>query len=162
MLTRIGVGLLIALALDPLTNAIRRGSAFAAESPSRSSPSACSDWSALAGRRARAAAVEEAGKFSDQLRETIDELEELPLVGGYLRDNEIAEKAQEWVRDLPEQFTDERVADDPGRPVSGVVSVAIVVVVAIVVLIDGENMLARTRRLLTPARNGRRRTTSAG
>ena len=45
MLTRIGVGLVIALALDPLTNACRsRALAPAAASPSDSSPWACSVW----------------------------------------------------------------------------------------------------------------------
>jgi predicted PurR-regulated permease PerM len=152
MLTRIGVGLLIALALDPLTNAIRRRlgvrRGVAVGVVAIGVLGLATFLVAVLGPRA----VDEAGKFSADLPETIDELEELPLVGGYLRDNEIAEKAQEWVRELPEQFTDERVAELAGTLVSGVVSVAIVVVVALAVLIDGENMRARTRRLLTPAR----------
>jgi putative heme transporter len=152
MLTRIGVGLILALALDPLTNAIRRrfgirrGIAVAIVAIGVLGLAAL--LLAVLGPRA----VDEAGKFSADLPETIDELEQLPLIGGYLRDNEIAEKAQEWVRELPEQFTDERVAELAGALVSGVVSVAIVVVVALAVLIDGENMLARMRRLLTPPR----------
>ena len=152
MLTRIGIGLVIALALNPLTNAvrswlgIRRGLAVGIVAIFVLGLAAL--LVAVLGPRA----AEEAGKFSEQLPETINELEELPLVGGYLRDNEIAEKAQEWVRELPEQFTDERVAATAGTLVSGVASVAIVVVVAIAVLIDGENLLARTRRLLTPSR----------
>ncbi len=56
------------------------------------------------------------------------------------------------MRDLPEQFTDERVAEVAGTLVSGVASVAIVVMVAIAVLIDGESLLSRMRRLLTPPR----------
>ncbi len=152
MLTRIGVGLLIALALDPLTNAvhrrlgIRRGLAVGIVALGVFGLAALL-IAVLAPR-----AVSEASKFSEQLPETINELEQLPLVGGYLRDNEIAEKAQQWVRELPEQFTDERVAEVAGTLVSGVASVAIVVVVAIAVLIDGESLLARMRRLLTPSR----------
>ena len=82
-------------------------------------------------------AVAEARKFSDQLPETIDQLETLPLVGGYLRDNQAADKVQEWVRRLPEQFTDERVAEIASTLVSGIASVAIVAVLAIAVLVDG-------------------------
>ena len=152
MLTRIGVGLVIALALDPLTNAvgrglgIRRGLAVGivalgvfglaalliavlapAPSPRRaSSPSNCRTRSTSSSSSRSSAAT--------------------------VRDNEIAEKAQQWVRELPEQFTDERVAEVAGTLVSGVASVAIVVVVAIAVLIDGESLLARMRRLLTPPR----------
>ena len=88
-------------------------------------------------------AVEEARQFSDQLPETVDQLEELPLVGGWLRDNEVGERVQEWVRELPEQFTDERVAEVASTLVSGIASVAIVTVLAIAVLIDGENLLGR-------------------
>ena len=152
MLTRIGIGLVIALALDPLTDAvgrrlgIRRGLAVAIVALGVFGLAALL-IAVLAPR-----AVAEASKFSEQLPDTIDELEQLPLVGGYLRDNEIAEKAQQWVRDLPGQFTDERVAEFAGTLISGVAGVAIVVVVAIAVLIDGESLLARMRRLLTPPR----------
>ena len=44
--------------------------------------------------------------------------------------------------ELPEQFTDERVAEVASALVSGIASVAIVVVLAIAVLVDGEDLLA--------------------
>ena len=152
MLTRIGVGLVIALALDPLTNAvrhrfgIRRGVAVAIVA------SFVFGLAVLLVVVLAPRAVAEARNFSEQLPETIRELEQLPLVGGYVRDKDIAGRAQEWVRELPQQFTDERVAEGVGRLVSGVAGVAIVTVVAVAVLIDGEKMLARLRRLLTPPR----------
>ena len=52
------------------------------------------------------------------------------------------------MRELPDQFTDERVAEPASTLVSGVASVAIVTVLAIAALIDGENLLGRFRRLL--------------
>jgi predicted PurR-regulated permease PerM len=152
MLTRIGIGLVIALALDPLTNAVRRRLGVRRGLAVGIVALFVLGLAALLIAVLAPRAVDEAGKFSEQLPETINELEELPLVGGYLRDNEIAEKAQEWVRDLPQQVTDERIAEVAGTLLSGVASVAIVVVVAMAVLIDGERMLARLRRLLAPAR----------
>ena len=152
MLTRIGVGLVIALALDPLTNAVGRGLGIRRGLAVGIVALGVFGLAALLIVVLAPRAVTEASKFSEQLPDTINELEQLPLVGGYLRDNEIAEKAQQWVRELPEQFTDERVAEVAGTLVSGVASVAIVVVVAIAVLIDGEYLLARMRRLLTPPR----------
>jgi predicted PurR-regulated permease PerM len=155
MLTRIGIGVVIALALDPLTRSLqrrfelRRGTAVALVAAA---------VAALAGLLIGVLgprAVAEARKFSDQLPETLDDLESLPLVGGIIRDNEVAEKAQEWLRRLPEQFTDERVSELAGRLISGVASVAIVVVVAIAVLVDGENLLGRLRRLLPPSHRPR-------
>ena len=56
------------------------------------------------------------------------------------------------MRELPEQFTDERIAEVAGSLVSGVAAIAIVGLVAIAVLIDGENLVDRVRRLLPEAR----------
>jgi predicted PurR-regulated permease PerM len=155
MLTRIALGIVIALALDPLTRSLqrrfemRRGAAVVV---------VALGVAALAGLLIGVLgpkAVAEARQFSDELPETLDQLESVPLVGGILRDNQAADKVQEWLRRLPEQFTDERVAELAGRLVSGVASVAIVVVVAIAVLIDGENLLGRFRRLLNPSQRTR-------
>ena len=60
----------------------------------------------------------------------------------------------EWVADLPEQFTDERLVESAPSLLSGVVSVAIVAIVAVAVLVDGENLAARFRRLLSPPAAG--------
>jgi predicted PurR-regulated permease PerM len=119
MLTRIGIGLVIALALDPLTRALqrrfelRRGTAVALVAAAVAALAAL--LIVVLGPRA----VAEARQFSDQLPETLDDLESLPLVGGFIRDNEFAAKAQDWLRRLPEQFTDERVSELAGRLVRG-------------------------------------------
>jgi predicted PurR-regulated permease PerM len=93
-------------------------------------------------------AVDQAQRFSDELPTTLDELEQLPLIGRWLRGNEFADRAQEWIRSLPEEFTDERIAETASTLVSGLASVAIVVVVTLAVLIDGDYIVARFRRLL--------------
>ncbi|HSP28379.1 MAG TPA: AI-2E family transporter, partial [Ilumatobacteraceae bacterium] len=152
MLTRVGVGLIIALALDPITKAVHRRLGVGRGLAAGIVGVAVLGLAAVFIGVLAPLAVEEAGQFSEQLPATLDELEQLPLVGGLLRDNEIADRAQEWVRDLPEQFTDERIAEEADRLVSGVASVMIVTVVAIALLIDGENLLARLRRLLSPQR----------
>ena len=152
MLTRIGIGLVIALALDPVVDAIqrrfsvRRGIAVAVVAVMVFGLAAL--LIAVLGPRA----AREAQKFSEQLPDTVDQLEDLPLVGGYLRENRFGEEVQDWVRRLPEQFTDERIAEIARQLASGVASVAIVSVLVIAVLIDGENLLGRFRRLLPEAR----------
>ena len=152
MLTRGGVGLILALALDPITKAVHRRLGVGRGLAAGIVGVAVLGLAAVFIGVLAPLAVEEAGQFSEQLPATLDELEQLPLVGGLLRDNEIADRAQEWVRDLPEQFTDERIAEEADRLVSGIASVMIVAVVAIALLIDGENLLARLRRLLSPQR----------
>ena len=83
MLTRIGVGVLIALALDPLVDARRSAaSAVAAVSPSPIVAIVVLGLAVLLVLVLGPRAVAEARKFSDQLPQTIDQLEQLPLVGG--------------------------------------------------------------------------------
>lgn len=152
MLTRIGIGILVALALDPLVDKLeqrfrmRRG--FAVAIVALGVITLATLLVLVLGPRA----VDEARQFSDQLPETVDELESLPLIGGWVRDNDLAERVEEWVRELPEQFTDERVAELASTLVSGIAGVAMVTVLAIAVLIDGENLLRRFRRLLPEQR----------
>jgi putative heme transporter len=155
MLTRIGIGLLIALALDPLVDKLqarwhmRRGLAVAIVALAILTLTGF--LIGVLGPRA----VAEARKFSDQLPDTIDQLEHLPVVGRWLQHNQVADKVQSWVRDLPTQFTDERVGELASTLVSGIAGTAIVVVLAIAVLIDGEDLLARFRRLLPESRRAR-------
>ena len=65
---------------------------------------------------------------------------------------DVADKAQTWIRELPQEFTDERIEQLTSTLISGIASVIIVVVILLAVLIDGEDLLGRARRLLPPAR----------
>ena len=152
MLTRISIGVLIALALDPVADAIerrlpgRRGLAVAAVAALVLGVATL--LVVVLGPRA----VTEVREFSRQFPETVGDLERLPIVGGWVEDQDLQTRAEEWVRDLPEQFTDARLEATARTLVTSVASVAIVAVVAISVLIDGENLVRRFRRLLSPAR----------
>lgn len=147
-LTQIGIGIIVALALDPLADSLqrrwslRRGLAVAIIAVAVLVLAGL--LVAVLGPRA----VAEAGKFSDQLPRTLDEIEELPLIGSWARENDLAAQVQDWIRRLPQEITDERVAEIASSLVSGVAAIAIVSVIAIVVLIDGDNLVARFRRLL--------------
>jgi len=152
MLTRIGLGVLIALALDSVVNAVtrrlhvRRGLAVAGVA------AAVVGVAALVVTVLAPRAVAEIQGFSEQFPETVGELERLPLVGGWVSDQDLVERAERWVADLPEEFTDERLEESARSLLSGVVSIAVVVVVAVAVLVDGENLAIRFRRLLSPQR----------
>jgi len=152
MLTRISIGVLIALALDPVADAIerrfntRRGLAVAAVA------FLVLGVAALVVGVLGPRAVTEVRQFSQQFPETVGDLERLPLVRGWIQDQDLQERAEGWVNDLPEQFTDARLASTARSLVTGVASVAVVAVVAISVLIDGENLIKRFRRLLKPTR----------
>lgn len=152
MLTRIGIGLLLALALDPLVDTIQRRSGMRRGFAVAIVAGGLLGLGALLIGVLGPKAVVEARQFSEQLPATLDEIERLPLVGGYLRDNDASARVQDWVANLPNQLTEERVSSTASTLVNGVASVAIVVVLVVAVLIDGENLIARFRRLLPPRR----------
>ncbi|MGI9016752.1 MAG: AI-2E family transporter [Euzebya sp.] len=151
-LTRVGIGLLLALALDPLADAIqnrtrmRRGFAVAVVA------GGLLGLGALLIGVLGPKAVAEASQFSEQLPTTLDEMERLPLVGGYLRDNDASARVQQWIEDLPSQITEDRVSSTASTLVNGIASVAVVVVLVVAVLIDGKNLTVRVRRLLPSRR----------
>lgn len=150
MLTRVAIGVLIALALDPVVDRLehrlggRRGIAVGVVGV------IVVGVAALVVGVLGPKAVEEVRNFSDQFPETVGQLEDLPLVGDWVRDQDLQSRAERWVDDLPAQFTDERITETARTLVSGVAAVTIVAVVAIAVLIDGENLVKRFRRLLNP------------
>ena len=152
MLTRIGLGVLIAMALDAVVNALvrrlhlRRGVVVVGVAV------AVVGVAVLVVTVLAPRAIAEVQNFSEQLPATVGELEQLPLVGGWVEDQDLVGRAEEWVADLPEQFTDERIEETARSLLSGVVSVAVVAIVAVAVLVDGENLAARFRRLLSPSR----------
>jgi predicted PurR-regulated permease PerM len=152
MLTRIGLGVLIALALDAVVNTLvarthlRRGVVVVGVGATVAAV-AVVVVTVLAPR-----AVAEVQQFSERFPETVGELERLPLAGDWVREQNLVQRAERWVADLPEQFTDERIEESARSLLSGVVSVAIVAIVAVAILVDGEDLARRFRRLLGPER----------
>lgn len=151
-LTQVGIGVIVALALDPLADAIqrrwklRRGLAVAILG------AGIAAFAVLLIVVLGPAAVREASNFSEQLPKVLDEIEQLPLIGSWAQENDFAEKVQEWIRQLPEKMTDERIAEIAGSLVLGLVSITVVAVVALSVLVDGDDLIARVRRLLPASR----------
>jgi putative heme transporter len=97
-------------------------------------------------------AVEQAAQFGEELPETVEGLYGVPLVGGWLEERDAADEVLTWVEELPGNITSETVADFVDRIVGGTAAMLIVVVVAVSVLLDGEILVSRGRRLV-PARH---------
>lgn len=150
-LTLIVVGVLLALALDPLVKGVQRRlrglrlvavaivatvvtGAFVALIVAMGPP-----------------AIDQVETFSEELPETVSDLYDLPLVGSRLESFDAAGKAQSWVEDLPDRFDDERIADTVRSVVDGAANGAAVLIVAFAVLLDGE-VLVRRGRALVPER----------
>lgn len=96
-------------------------------------------------------AIEQAEQFSDQLPEMVEGLYDLPLVGSRLESVDASGKVETWVDELPDRFDDERIAEAVRSALDGATNGVVVLVIAFVVLLDGE-LLVRRGRALVPER----------
>jgi predicted PurR-regulated permease PerM len=142
-LTSIGVGLLLAFALDPVVVRIRRR--FHCSRPVAVGVVGAGFVVALGFLVLVLGppAVEQAGEFGRELPETVEDLYDLPLAGGWLRDADASEKVQEWVDDLPARLDEKTLRDAAERIIGGLLSAVVVALIGIAVLVDGDRLVRR-------------------
>jgi putative heme transporter len=146
-LTKIGIGLVLAVALNPLVAAVER------RGPSRRSAAAIVGAIFALGAVVFVfligpATIEQAQNFEEELPETIEGFYELPLVGSWLSENDARDKVDEFIADLPTKIDNDSIADLANSLVGGAVSTAIVLVVAFAVMIDGVRLVNLVRSLI--------------
>jgi predicted PurR-regulated permease PerM len=151
VLTQIGIGLLLALALDPVVTAVRRRSRW-----SRPLAGAVVGAAALFVGLAILVvigppAVEQAQDFEEELPDTLQEFYRLPVVGQWLEDNDAAGRVERFIDELPATVDDETVGRTVDSLLGAAATLLIAIAVSVAVLIDGEAIVARARRLLPPA-----------
>jgi predicted PurR-regulated permease PerM len=150
-LTLTGVGVLLAFALEPLVKGMQRrlhcSRAASVAIVGVLMLVAFAGLVVLVGPPA----VRQAEQFGEQLPKTVRDLYDLPLVGGRLRDAGVADKIQEWVHDLPGRLDANSVRSAADSVVNGFATAATVLLIAVVVLLDGE-VLVRRLRLIVPIR----------
>ncbi|MGE0881812.1 MAG: AI-2E family transporter [Acidimicrobiia bacterium] len=149
-LTWISIGTLLALALNPIVDAIsgrarcRRGVAVALV--------AIAAMTALLGVvfLLGPPAVREAGKFSEDLPRVVQQLNQLPIVGERLERADAADKVERWLNDLPARLgTDTSVITQVTQSVvSGFLAAFSTILVTLTLLIDGPRLLRGVRRLV--------------
>jgi predicted PurR-regulated permease PerM len=155
MLTGIGVGVLLGVALSPVVGAVQkrwrtsRGLAVVVVGTGLSV--------AIAGvvLLVAPAAVEQSREFSDELPSTVRDFYSWPIVGDRLRDADAAGTVEQWIDDAPADIDDATLAELGERLLGGVLSAFVVLVTALGVLVDGEVVVRRVRALVPPGRRER-------
>lgn len=151
-ITKVAVGVLLAFALDPLV--VRAGHRF------RWSRSTAVAFVAaglvtvfgVAAVLLGPAAAREARGLATELPATVERIYDWPLVGDRLQEVDAAGQVDRWIDELPARLDDRTVADIADTVLQGIQTLALVLIVAVAVLIDGEVLVARARRLLPPGR----------
>jgi predicted PurR-regulated permease PerM len=99
-------------------------------------------------------AARQASQLGDDLPEVVADLENLPIIGDDLRENDVPERVEEFLTDLPDRLAgDTTPIENAGRSIAGGALAAIATVLtAITLLLDGERLLGRLRRLVPERR----------
>lgn len=151
-LTVIGVGVLLAFAVEPLVLAVqrrlrcRRGAAVAAVG------TLLLVAFGLLALLVGPPAARQAQDFGDELPRTLREIEALPLVGPRLEEAGFADRVEEWVSTVPGRLDASGVEDAARGVLNGALNGLGALLVALVVLIDGPKLVDRLR-VAIPARH---------
>lgn len=100
--------------------------------------------------------VEQARSFQQDLPGVVAQLNDLPLVGDQLRENQAPQKIQEWAAKLPKQLAgDTTQISNAAESITGLLLDAIAAsLIMIALLIDGPWLVSGAQRLIPPGRRG--------
>ncbi|HEU5083423.1 MAG TPA: AI-2E family transporter [Acidimicrobiales bacterium] len=157
MLTKVVVGVVIALALDPVVNRVRariggpssRG--FAVAIVGTGLGLVFSGVLLVLGP----AAIEEASSLRDDLPATIEESYSWPIVGGRIERADVAERVDDAIERLPGELDDEDITRFAEDLLGGLLTTVVVLLTAVAVMLDGEANVQRVRNLFEGERRER-------
>ncbi|HET6729315.1 MAG TPA: AI-2E family transporter [Jiangellaceae bacterium] len=147
-LTTIAVGSVFALALDPIVGVIRRNWGW---------PRSRSVLLVAGGAIVLVVtvvvgmgpqAVDQARKVTSDVPQTVREFYDLPVVGGWLEDNDVATRAADAIDEVPGKISDRSVTRTVEGMVGGALSTVLVLGITVAVLLDGDYLVAAIRRLV--------------
>ncbi|MGA9277326.1 AI-2E family transporter [Ilumatobacter sp.] len=149
-LTALSIGVVFALALDPVLRATQRrlrcSRAIGTVIVGIGLTTLLGGTLLLLGPPA----ADQASEFADELPATIEAFYDWPLVGEPLENADAIGRAERFVDDLPNRINADTITSAADRFVSNAATILLVLVTAIAVLFDGEALVARVRRLVPP------------
>ncbi len=146
-LTQVAVGVILALALDPLVVMVsKRGHV----SRSQAVAIVAATFAALTVALIAFVgppATRQAAQFRKELPATLKSFEEFPVIGAPLRHYDLQRNVDKWVAELPSRFNVESVQTTAARLLSNIISFLVVGCVVIGALLDGPRLLSLIRSL---------------
>jgi predicted PurR-regulated permease PerM len=155
MLTGIGVGVLVGVALAPVVSAVQRRWSLSRGVAAAVVGFALALVIAAVVLLVAPATVRQSRDFSQELPQTVEDMYSWPIVGDRLEETDAATEVEEWIDDAPANVDDQTLADVGERLLGGVFSALIVLVTAVGVLVDGEIFIQRARALVPRNRKAR-------
>ncbi|MGH9249862.1 MAG: AI-2E family transporter [Acidimicrobiales bacterium] len=154
VLTGIGVGVLLGLALTPVVNAAQRRWHATRGTAVVIVGAGLTVAVAVVVLLVAPAAIRQSQEFSDELPSTVREFYSWPIVGPRLEEADAAGSIEDWIEDAPANVDDATLADLGERLLGGVLSAFVVLVSALGVMVDGEAVVRRFRVLVPLGHQG--------
>jgi predicted PurR-regulated permease PerM len=154
-LTKVAVGLLLALALDPLVARARRTFRWTRTGAVALVASVLIGAFAAIALLLAPPAIRQAQDLTEELPDTVSRTYSWPVVGERLEDADAAQEVERFLEELPGRIDDETIGVAAEAALGGVQTLAAVLITAVAVMVDGEALVARARRLIAPARRER-------
>jgi predicted PurR-regulated permease PerM len=155
VLTALAVGILVALALDPVLRAVQRRFSCSRASGTIAIGAILTAAFAAVMLFLAPQAIDQAGQFTEELPATVEELYGWPVVGERLEEWDAVSRVERFVDELPARLSGDSFADLASRALGAVGAAVIVLVTAIAVLLDGESIVERTRAAIPADRRER-------
>lgn len=147
-LTIVGIGVLLAFAVEPLVLGVqRRAHTSRGVAVGVVGAILLVVFAALA-LLVGPAAVRQAQDFGDELPQTLTEIESLPLVGDRLAEADFADRVEQRINDLPGRLDEGGISDAARGVLNGALNGFGALLVAVVVLLDGPRLVDRMRVLV--------------
>ncbi len=154
-LTVVGVGVLLAFAVEPLVLGVeRRAHASRGMAVGVVGAGLLAVFAALA-LLVGPAAVRQAQDFGDELPQTLTDIESLPVVGDRLAEADFADRVEQRIDDLPGRIGRDGVSDAARGVLNGALNGLGALLVAVVVLLDGPRLVDRLRLVVPAPHRGR-------
>jgi putative heme transporter len=151
VLTGVGVGVLLGLALTPVVNAAQRRWHTTRGTAVVIVGTGLTLAVAAVVLLVAPAAIRQSREFSEELPTTVREFYSWPIIGPRLEEADAAGSIEEWIEDAPAKVDDATLAGLGERLLGGVLSAVVVLVTALGVMVDGEAIVRRFR-VLVPVR----------
>ena len=156
MVTKIVVGIVVALALDPVVSRVRdrlggasRGIAVAIVGTVLGM--ALFGVLLILGP----AAIDQAGSLRSDLPATIEDAYSWPIIGDRIAEADLAVQVDEAIDRLPAELDDQQITRYAEDLLGGLLTTVVVLVTAVAVMLDGQAMVQRIRNLFTGERQQR-------
>jgi putative heme transporter len=153
-LSAVAIATLIALALNPLVERLKRRTGWHRRTAATVVLVVFAVLASIAIALVTAPTIREARDFNKQIPKTVKDLGKLPVIGPRLREANASEKVQNWLNDVPKKLSvnSKPIEHAAGAIADGVAAALFTVLLAITLLLDGENIVNSARRLIPERR----------